>query len=90
MDTLNQEIKTLTKEIKSVASEDEDVKLLQNLDGMGPITALAFKAEVDDPKRFKDSKDVADYIGLIPSQYFFGEVHRQRGISIFNKPKMAF
>jgi transposase len=81
LDTLNKEIQSLSKEVESVASSNEDVQLLQTIDGVGPITALAFKAEVDDPRRFEDSKDVAAYIGLTPSQYSSGEVHRQGGIS---------
>lgn len=81
LDVLNQEIKVLTREVEAVASEDEDVKLLQTVDGVGPITALAFKAEIDNPKRFEDSKDAAAYVGLTPSQYSSGEVHRQGGIS---------
>lgn len=81
LDSLNREIKELTKEVENVSAESEDVKLLQTVDGVGPITALAFKAEIDDPKRFKDSKDAAAYIGLTPKQYSSGEVHRQGGIS---------
>ena len=74
LDTLDKEIKELTKTV-------EEIALLQTIDGVGPITALAFKAEVDDPKRFESSKDVAACIGLTPSQYSSGEVHRQGGIS---------
>lgn len=81
LDTLNNEIKSLNQEVKGVASLDEDVQLLQTIDGVGPITALAFKAEIDNPKRFEDSKDVAAYIGLTPRQYSSGEVQRQGGIS---------
>lgn len=81
LDTLNKEIQIMSKEVESVVSSNEDVQLLQTIDGVGPITALAFKAEVDDPKRFGNSKDVAAYIGLTPSQYSSGEVHRQGGIS---------
>jgi transposase len=81
LDTVNQEIEALNKEVESVANADEDVQLLQTVDGIGPITALAFKTEVDDPKRFKNSRNVAAYIGLTPNQYSSGEVHRQGGIS---------
>ena len=81
LDVLDREIKELTREVEAVAAKDEDVKLLQTVDGVGPITALAFKAEIDDPKRFENSKDAAAYIGLTPSQYSSGEVHRQGGIS---------
>ena len=81
LDVLDREIKALTREVGIAAAADEDVKLLQTVDGVGPITALAFKAEIDNAKRFEDSKDVAAYIGLTPSQYSSGEVQRQGGIS---------
>ncbi len=54
---------------------------MQRIDGVGPITALAFVSEIDDPKRFEDSKDVAAYIGLTPTQYSSGEMQRHGRIS---------
>ena len=36
------------------------------ISGVGPIVSLAFKATVDDPNRFKNSKAVAARLGLIP------------------------
>lgn len=81
LETIEQEIKELDQIVKEAGKEDEKVKLLQTVDGVGPITALAFVAEVDDPKRFEDSKDVAAYIGLTPTQYSSGEMQRHGGIS---------
>lgn len=81
LDTIEEEIKELDQIVKDAGKEDERVRLLQTVDGVGPITALAFVAEVDDPKRFEDSKDVAAYIGLTPTQYSSGEMQRQGGIS---------
>ncbi|QLH34792.1 MAG: IS110 family transposase [Parachlamydiaceae bacterium] len=81
MDSLNTEIKALDKEIEELAKNDEDVQLLQTIDGVGPITALSFKAEIDDIRRFKDSRNVAAYLGLTPSQYSSGETKKQGGIS---------
>jgi len=81
LDTHEKEIKELDQIVKEIGKEDERVKLLQTIDGVGPVTALAFVAEVDDPKRFEDSKDVAAYIGLTPTQYSSGETQRQGGIS---------
>lgn len=81
LDVIEEEVKELDQIVKDAGKKDERVKLLQTMDGVGPITALAFVAEVDDPKRFKDSKDVAAYIGLTPTQYSSGEIERQRGIS---------
>lgn len=81
LDAFEKEIKELDQTVKDVGKEDQRVKLLQTVDGVGPITALAFVAEIDDPKRFEDSKDVAAYIGLTPTQYSSGEMQRQGGIS---------
>jgi transposase len=81
LDVLEQEIKELDKLVKEIAKQDENVKLLQSMDGVGPITALAFKAEIDQAKRFENSKDVGAYIGLTPKQHSSGEINRQGGIS---------
>ena len=42
--------------------------------GIGPITALAFYAAVDDPTRFRRSRSVGAYFGLTPRRYASGEV----------------
>jgi transposase len=81
LEILEKEIKKLDKEVIELGKQDPDVKLLQTIDGVGPITALAFKAEMDNPERFKDSKDAGAYVGLTPTQYSSGEIQRQGGIS---------
>lgn len=81
LDALEKEIKVLDQLVKEAAKHDEEAKLLQSMDGIGPVTALAFKSEIDNAKRFENSKDVAAYLGLTPSQYSSGEIFRQGGIS---------
>lgn len=49
--------------------------------GAGVQTALAFKAEIDDPARFKRSRDVGVHVGLTPRQYASGKIERSGGIS---------
>ena len=49
--------------------------------GVGPITALAFRATIDDPGRFRRSRDVGAHLGLTPSRYQSGETDRQGRIS---------
>ena len=39
---------------------------LQQPTGVGPLTALAFVLLVDDPTRFRDSRAVGAYFGLVP------------------------
>jgi transposase len=42
--------------------------------GVGQLTALAFTAAVDDAQRFKRSRDVGAYLGLVPRRHQSGEV----------------
>src|SRR5215204_6016993 len=41
--------------------------------GVGPITALAFRATIDRPERFRRSRDVGAHLGLTPTRYQSGE-----------------
>lgn len=80
-DKLCEEIKKLTKKVEYLARTDEDVKRLMTVPGVGAIVALAYKTEIDDPKRFRHSKTVGAYLGMAPKQYSSGETHRQGRIS---------
>jgi transposase len=42
--------------------------------GVGPTTAVAYLATVDQPKRFSKSRNVGPYLGLTPRRYQSGEV----------------
>ena len=81
LEALDKEISTIEAKIKEITKENEDVKLLKTIDGVGDIVALAFISEIDNPSRFENSRDVAAYLGLTPSQYFSGEIQKQGRIS---------
>jgi transposase len=40
---------------------------------VGPVTALAFAAAIEDPDRFRHTRDVGAYLGLTPRRYQSGE-----------------
>lgn len=77
----SEEIKKLTKSIERLAKEDEDTKRWMTIPGVGVITAMAYKIEIDDPHRFKNSRAVGAYLGMTPKQYSSGETKRQGRIS---------
>lgn len=79
--TLTSEIERLDVKLKELLKSNPGAKLLTTIDGVGTITALAFIAEIDDPERFQNSRDVPAYIGLTPRQYSSGEVCKQGKIS---------
>jgi len=49
--------------------------------GVGPVTAVAFTATVDDPNRFKKSRSVGAYFGLTNKRYQAGEMDYNGRIS---------
>ena len=54
---------------------------VNDLPGVGQLTALAFVAAIDDPSRIRRSRDVGAYLGLVPRRYQSGELDYTGGIS---------
>jgi transposase len=77
----NNEIEFLEKKIEEMAKEDEDVKLLTTIPGVGVITAFTFKTCLGDPSRFKRSRSVGAYFGMTPTQYSSGDIVKQGKVS---------
>lgn len=64
--------------LRRVAEESPIVRRLATAPTIGPITALAFVAAVDDVTRFPSAHQVEAYLGLVPSEYSSGD-RRLRG-----------
>jgi transposase len=79
---LRQEIALLTRRIEQQARADEVCRLLMTAPGVGPITALAYRATIDDPQRFRHSASVGAYLGLTPRRYASGAIDRNGHISL--------
>jgi transposase len=71
----------LDRQLSQMARKDDVCKRLMTISGVGPIVSLSFKATIDDPKRFKDSKAVAAHLGLTPRVYQSGEIDRSGHVS---------
>ncbi len=78
---LCEEIQKLDHKIQELAKNDEDIQRLMTVPGVGIITAMTFKTEIDDPARFHKSRDVGAYFGMTPRQYSSGETKKQGHIS---------
>lgn len=78
---LDEKIDILDIQIKQQATEIENCKRLQEIEGIGPITALAIIALVGDGKGFKNGRHFAAYLGLVPRQHSSGNRERLLGIS---------
>ena len=50
--------------VLQVVARDELCRRFLEIPGIGPVTALTFATAIDDPHRFRRSRDVAAYFGL--------------------------
>ena len=71
----------LDRRVKRVARDDEVCRRFMGVPGVGEITALSFKAAVDDPSRFKRSRTVGAHFGLTPRRFQSGETDNTGHIS---------
>jgi transposase len=75
-------IKKYDKSISKKASEQyPETMLLQQVKGVGPITSLAFVLTLEKPERFRKSREVGPYLGLVPKQDDSGESSKQLRIT---------
>jgi len=65
---LEAKVATVEKELDRIATDHPGVALLRTIPGVGPRTAEAFVAHVDDVGRFARVKQVGSYFGLVPCQ----------------------
>lgn len=69
------------KRIRADSREDERVSRLMQIEGIGPISASALVAAVGDARQFASGRDMAAWIGLVPSQHSSGGKERLGHIS---------
>src|SRR6058998_1110524 len=71
---IEQQTDDLDRKVLKLARYDAQVRRFMTVPGVGPITALCFKATIDDPTRFKRSRSVGAYVGLTTRRHASGEV----------------
>jgi transposase len=89
LDPLVEQIVTLSEAIKRYdrlidrAARDRypQTARLQQVSGVGPLTALAFVATLEDPARFTKSRDVGPFVGLVPRRHQSGGRDPRLGIT---------
>lgn len=67
------ELARLDKELRKKVAMDPVCRRLMTAPGVGPVTALTFKASIEDPARFAKPSDVGAYAGLTPRRFQSGE-----------------
>jgi transposase len=71
---LNEEIRAYERQIEELIEDKyPEAAHLRKVDGIGPITALTYVLTVEDPGRFRRSREVGPYLGLTRRRHQTGD-----------------
>jgi transposase len=78
---LREQIAVLHRRVLTIVRDDEVCQRLMTVPGVGAVVALTYRATVDVPARFRNSRAVGAVLGLTPCKYQSGESDYTGGIS---------
>jgi len=81
LDQLSPKIQELTRALEDEVEKRPVTRRLMTHPGVGPLTALAFELVIGSPERFHCGKQIASYVGLVPSEESSGDRRRLGHIS---------
>ena len=81
LNELDRQVGELEVQIQSWHRENEASRKLAQIPGIGPITASALVASIGDAKSFKNARQMAAWLGLVPRQHSTGGKPKLLGIS---------
>ena len=80
-DQLTPKIHDLTRALEEEVEKRPIARRLMTHPGVGPLTALAFELVIGTPERFRCGKQIASYVGLVPTEESSGDRRRLGHIS---------
>ena len=72
-EVLLRQLKGIEKRVLIMGRNDARTRLLMSTPGVGAIISLTYVSAIDDPARFKSSKNVGAHYGMTPKKYQSGE-----------------
>jgi transposase len=78
---LQAEFARLHRALLVLVRADPVCRQLMSVPGVGAVVAITFRSAVDDPGRFRRSRDVGPHFGLTPRKYQSGEIDVTGSIS---------
>lgn len=73
INTLTEQIYECDKQLEMTMKNDEDVKRLMTVPGVGIISAICFLSTIRNAGRFESGRQAGAYLGLVPSLYQSGQ-----------------
>jgi len=85
-DYVVEKIKEIERWLENLMEDDEDIKLLRSIPGIGKVFAIIIKLEIGDINRFSCPEKLHSYSGIVPTTYQSGKrVYHGRLIKQSNK-----
>lgn len=78
---LDARVEALDREVAQAVRDDEQVQRLMTIPGFGPLCATALIAAIGDVSVFRNGREMAAWVGLVPRQCSTGGKDRLLGIS---------
>lgn len=78
---LDEKIQALDRQLEAIHRASPQCRRIAAVEGIGPITATAIVAAICDGKSFRNGRQLAAWLGLVPRQHSSGEKQRLLGIS---------
>jgi len=78
---LDKHVGLYDQQIKVLSEQSAACQRLMTIPGVGPMVATALVASVSDGKAFKNGREMAAWLGLVPRQHSTGGKPRLLGIS---------
>jgi transposase len=81
VELVSEQIRAADTQVRQVAKTDATCRALMTVPGVGPVTAVRFRAAIDDVSRFSSSHGLQSYLGLTPGECSSSERQRRTGIT---------
>jgi transposase len=81
VEAMSEQLDQYDEQIEGMAKRYPEVKLLQQVYGVGPLIAMTYVLTLEDAERFAHSREVGAYLGLTPKQRDSGDSQPELGIS---------
>ena len=78
---MTREVEKLTMQVLDEVKAEPTFRRLMTVSGVGPLAALAFRATIDQPGRFRKLRDLSASLGLTLRRYQSGEADLRGRIS---------
>ena len=82
LEFLEEELASLQAEVEKLSEGPryaKSVEKMTEMDGVGTLTAMTFLVELGDIRRFNNRRQLASYLGLVPTSYESGEDDDHKG-----------